>query len=293
MYKKSPTPISELNQVLGILVSSIKRELDSNFVGAYLHGSFAIGDYTQSSDVDVLIVIKQDIKNDEIGALQDLHRKLFEKLPKPWGQRIELSYAPVDIIKKYSKSPRDPSDFIRTPDWRDPSTGVPPTVYPFWYLDNGSDSLVRSEHDNTAVVRWTTRQKGIVLAGPDPKTIIDEVTPTDIAIGNRDMLRFINREWATVQKLDTVMLQTFFVTLCVRVLHTLETGTVASKKTATEWALSELDSRWKLLIQRAWKEWMGSRENLAKKADTQDSKMTVALIRYTLARAEELSMLDV
>jgi predicted nucleotidyltransferase len=286
---KHPTPIPTLNQVLEKLVEAIKSQLADNFVGAYLQGSFAIGDFTQSSDADVLVVIKEDIKNQEIDAFQKLHKQLFKDLPKPWGQRIELSYAPVDIIKTYSKTPRDPSDYPRSADWRDPSTGVPPTVYPFWYLDNGTDTLVRSEHDNTNVVRWTTREKGVVLAGPDPKTLIDEVTPTDLAIGNRDLFRFLNREWAAVEKLSTVMLQTFFVTLCVRALHTLETGTVTSKKEATEWALANLDPQWKSLIEKAWDEWSGSRENLSNKADEKDAEMTVRLIQNTLKKAEELS----
>lgn len=287
--KKYPTSIAELNQVLNLLITSLKNELGENFLGAYLQGSFAIGDFTSSSDVDVLIVIKQDIKKDEIDKFQVIHRKMFDELPKPWGQRIELSYAPVDIISEYSKIPRDPNDFSRTFDWRDPSTDVPPTVYPFWYLDNGSNSLVRSEHDNTNVVRWTVREKGVILDGPDPKKIIKKVTKKDLAIGNRDMLRFINREWTTVEKLETVMLQTFFVTLCVRSLHTLETGTVTSKKVATEWALSNLDNKWKPLIKKAWREWKGSRKNLSSKASPDDSEKTISLMNYTLQKAERLS----
>lgn len=286
---KQPTPLPRLNQVLDILLDKIKSQLGDIFLGAYLQGSFATGDFTVYSDVDVLIVIKEDIENDEINKFQVLHKKMFDELPNPWGQRIELSYAPVDIIREYSKTPRDPSDFPRTSDWRDPSTGVPPTVYPFWYLDNGSSSLVRSEHDNTNVVRWVTREEGVILDGPDPKTFINKITQKDLAIGNRDMLQFINQEWATLEKLETVMLQTFFVTLCVRCLHTLETGRVASKKVATEWALSNLDKKWKPLINRAWKEWKGSRNNLSNKADPKDSEKTISLMKYTLEKAEQLS----
>ena len=56
-------------------------------------------------------------------------------------------------------------------------SGAPPLAYPFWYLDHGSDTLVRSEHDNSQVVRWCLREKGVVLAGPDPATLVDPVSP--------------------------------------------------------------------------------------------------------------------
>lgn len=291
MKNSKPTPIPILNQVINTLVEKVKNQLGDNFVGAYLQGSFATGDFTGYSDADILIVTKEDISSDKIGAFQDLHKKMFNKLPKPWSQRIELSYAPINIIREYSKTPRDPADFRRSSDWRDPSTGVPPTVYPFWYLDNGSDSLVRSEHDNTNVVRWVTREKGIVLDGPDPKTFIDVITQQDLATGNLDMLRFINNKWASLEKLETVMLQTFFVTLCVRVLHSIKTGEVVSKKKATEWALSNLDKKWSPLIEKAWAEWKGARENLSNKASSDDAKTTISFIKYTLERANKLSEL--
>ena len=44
-----------------------------------------------------------------------------------------------------------------------------------WYLDNGSRSLIRSDHCNTLVVRWVVYEHGVVLAGPDPSTLVDPV----------------------------------------------------------------------------------------------------------------------
>jgi hypothetical protein len=42
---KSPTPYADLNQVLRELVSRIIDVLENDFVGAYLQGSFAVGDF--------------------------------------------------------------------------------------------------------------------------------------------------------------------------------------------------------------------------------------------------------
>ena len=53
-----PTPIAELNAVLQELVASVRATLGTNFIGAYLQGSFAIGDWDADSDVDFSIAIE-------------------------------------------------------------------------------------------------------------------------------------------------------------------------------------------------------------------------------------------
>ena len=50
-----PTPYPELNSVLEDLVASVKATLGEAFVGAYLQGSFAVGDFDRHSDVDFII----------------------------------------------------------------------------------------------------------------------------------------------------------------------------------------------------------------------------------------------
>lgn len=49
-----PTPYPDLNEVLDDFVASVVTALGSDFVGAYLQGSFAIGDFDQNSDVDFI-----------------------------------------------------------------------------------------------------------------------------------------------------------------------------------------------------------------------------------------------
>jgi hypothetical protein len=70
---------------------------------------------------------------------------------------------------------------------REPS-GTPPRVYPFWYLDHGADTLVRSEHDNTQVVRWCLREKSVVLTGSDPRDLIDPVSPAALRAEVRETM---------------------------------------------------------------------------------------------------------
>ncbi|HEY1878917.1 MAG TPA: hypothetical protein VGG68_03185 [Caulobacteraceae bacterium] len=41
---RGPTPFADLNAVLAHWLSEVRRVLGDNFVGAYLQGSFAVGD---------------------------------------------------------------------------------------------------------------------------------------------------------------------------------------------------------------------------------------------------------
>jgi predicted nucleotidyltransferase len=50
--EEGPTQFSELNEVLDQLVGGARQALGDNFVGAYLVGSFALGDADIHSDWD-------------------------------------------------------------------------------------------------------------------------------------------------------------------------------------------------------------------------------------------------
>ena len=82
-----------------------------------------------------------------MSTLGTLHRRLYA-LEIPWAQHLEGSYAPLALIRR-----------------------LDPERAPFLYLDNGSTELVWSNHDNTAVVRWTLREHGVVLLGPAPSGV--------------------------------------------------------------------------------------------------------------------------
>ena len=248
----SSTPYPELNDVLARLVEGAQQVLGDNFVGAYLQGSFALGDFDEASDVDALIAIADDLTPDVLPALQALHAALFA-LPSPWAQRLELAYAPVAILRHKDGQPRDPPSEPRADDWADPATsGLPPAVYPFWFLGNGTSALVRSEHDNTQVVRWVTREAGIALAGPPAAELIDPVPPDALKAEVREVLaKVLHLVLDDGLALDRQWLAAFFVTFACRAMHSLETGRITSKKAASAWAEHGLGERWSGLIQRA------------------------------------------
>jgi len=263
MSTTDPTPITELNAVLSEWLTSVQTAvqtaLGDNFVAAYLQGSFAVGDFDGDSDVDFLVAIQEELSDAQLSELQSAHARIYD-LPSPWAQHLEGSYFPLDALKRC-----------------DPSGAQP------WYLDNTSKVLVRSSHDNTLVVRWVVRERGITLAGPDPQTLIDPVTAADL---RREVQRTM-RGWAEEIRsgrspLDNCWVQTFAVLIYCRMLHTLHTGTVESKLAGTQWAKDALDSRWAGLIGRAWEERPDPSRKVRQPADPDELQKTYDFIGYAL-----------
>jgi predicted nucleotidyltransferase len=263
MTTSSPTPYPDLNAVLHELVSSVRDVLGDDVQAVYLQGSFAVGDFDGDSDVDFLIAIREELSDAQLAAVQAMHEQIYD-LPILWAQHLEGSYFSKDDLKRY-----------------DPKSEQP------WYLDNGSRVLIRSHHDNTQVVRWVTREHGIPLFGPDPKTLIDPVSANDL----KAEVRTTMREWgheiiANPVMMDSRWYQTFAVVMYCRMLQTLQTGTVESKRAGAEWGKNHLDPRWSGLIQRAWGDRPDPSSKARQAADPDELNRTVEFIRYALRLSE-------
>jgi hypothetical protein len=211
-----PTPVPELNAVLRELAASASAVLAGNFLGVWLQGSFALGDWDAHSDVDFIIGIQRDVTDAELPALQALHGRLHE-LPSHWARRLDGSYLPLPILRR-----------------------AEPARTPLLYLDNGSRALVRSDHDNTLVVRWVLREHGIALDGPPARELIEPVPAASLTAEVRATLR----EWgaellADPDRMNSSWYQSFVVLSYCRMLHTLATGRVNSKPAGAVWALSQ------------------------------------------------------
>ena len=57
------TPYDDLNTVLRLLVTRVQEALGSTFIGAYLQGSFAVGDFDEHSDVDFVVVMSEELSD--------------------------------------------------------------------------------------------------------------------------------------------------------------------------------------------------------------------------------------
>jgi hypothetical protein len=104
------------------------------------------------------------------------------------------------------------------------------------------------------IQRYVVREMGVVVEGPDPKTLIDSVSPDDI----RGAVLGVLQEWWFPMLEDPSWLRehggkyhAFAVITMCRALHALEHGTVVSKPGSTQWAREKLGSPWAGLIDRA------------------------------------------
>lgn len=259
-----PTVYSELNAVLRELVGSVRTILAENFCGAYLQGSFAVGDADVHSDVDFIVVTDEEIGSAQSTALQTMHKRIFA-LEVPWAQHLEGSYVPRGRLRH-----------------------VDPARSPYLYLDNGATELTWDNHCNTAVVRWSLREHGIVLAGPDPKDFVEPVTAGQL----RTEVLSAMPEWVAMwgpapPKVSPMSRwkQALFVLSFCRMLHTLSSGRVTSKKEAGEWALSALDAEWRSLVQHALDERPDPWLRVHQPADAELVTRTSAFIAYALEEA--------
>lgn len=264
-----PTSEPDLNRVLDALVLGVRAALGSNLVGVYLQGSFASGGWDASSDVDWIVAVAQPLSEAEVAALQGLHSALYA-IECPWAQHLEGSYFPVSVLRR-----------------EDPSRQA------LWYLDNGSQELILSDHCNSLVVRWQVREEGVALAGPPPNELIEPV-PADAL---RCEVRQTMREWAATfvdapQVIDNRWYQPFVVLSYCRMLHTLATGRIHSKKAGAGWAGSALHPRWGGLIRRAWAERPEPWRKVRERADSNDLVTTLAFVRYALELAERGDLPD-
>jgi hypothetical protein len=161
--------------------------------------------------------------------LNELHAKLHER-ETPWAQHLEGSYAPREELRR-------------------------PGSEEWLFLDNGATTLEWDRHCNTSVVRWTVRERPAVLAGPDPRELIDPV-PADALRAEAAPVLTEVAAWAHEPHAGNPSgmsrwKQPYVVLTLCRALHTIETGTVSSKREAGEWAKRTLDPEWRDLIQQA------------------------------------------
>jgi hypothetical protein len=261
-----PTPYPELNQVLAELVGGVQSILGASFIGAYLQGSFAVGDFDQHSDVDFIIVTDGELSGEQAAALQSMHGRIYD-LECPYAQHLEGSYFPQDVLRSCSQAGK-----------------------PLWYLDHGARSLVRENHCNTILVRWVVREHGVRLAGPDPAGLVEAIPVKAL---QREILSSMNG-WgqeilANPEQYNNRFYQGFIVLHYCRALHDLVNGYPGSKRAGAEWAKANLDPSWRGLIDRAWDCRHAPAVSVRQPADADDLRRTLEFVAYVIAAANSAS----
>ena len=108
-----------------------------------------------------------------------------------------------------------------------------------------------STHCNTEDVRWVLRERGIALAGPDPRAFACEVPADMLRNKMRPQIESFLPDLFTWTSFDIIWAQRYAVETLCRMLYTLQTGEVTSKRASLEWAKQELSPAWYGLIEQA------------------------------------------
>ena len=265
-------PYPELRGVLEIFVDEISTELGENLVGIYLVGSIASGDFDADSDVDFLVVTNTELTETNMKALQDIQIKIHGIDCYP-AKHLEGSYISISDLN----------------DW---STVGQKKLY---YFDNGSTAYEHSTHDNQWHVRWILRERGITLVGQKPETILK-------SIPLNEMFSEIKTTMFQVMKLyedeidrplsffNSRFGQSFAVLTYCRMLHTLHTGTIQSKKAGVKWAKQFVEPKWVNIIDQAWNEREGVRflVKIGQRAELTLLRETLDFIKYAVAQIDDI-----
>ncbi|HYO49801.1 MAG TPA: nucleotidyltransferase domain-containing protein, partial [Chloroflexia bacterium] len=129
----NPTPYSDVNAILHELLSSVQAILGDYFLGMYLYGSLALGDFDPyRSDIDFLVVTTDNLPDDLFSALQTMHARIAASDSR-WATDLEGSYIPKHALRRY-----------------DPANARHP------HIDRGEEGLDKEQHDSDWIIQRHT-----------------------------------------------------------------------------------------------------------------------------------------
>ncbi len=224
---RSPTQYPDLNDILAELTEHVEGIFGEDLVGVYLQGSFAVGDADLASDCDFLVPVRRQVTPDQEQQLRVFH----DELPTRdgfWSRHLEGSYPVAAELQSLDGLRRD-----------------------WLYIDHGSREMQWSTHCNNVVARWSLRERGVTLLGPDPTLLVNPVSPEAMRDYARTSAATFWADFFPSTSLDIGWAQRLTVATYCRYLATMSTAMGLSKRAALLWGQQHLDRRRADLLQQA------------------------------------------
>jgi predicted nucleotidyltransferase len=243
----------EAVDLLADIHARLIRLLGGNLVGIYVFGSVASDGYDPGvSDLDLLVVTARPLVAANYARLQQMHTALAGR--EQWKDRIEVAYLSRQALRTFKE--------------RASEIGIVRPGEPFHVVRAGRDWLMNW---------YDVREHAIVVAGPNPKTLIDPITRSELRACIRDYVRLFPERVSDNfhQGSDAYAV----LTMC-RSLHMNVVGETASKRAAAEWAASKYPE-WSNLISQA-QEWRLAADNEATNSAEAHTQVE-AFVDFTVA----------
>lgn len=232
MLQVAPTPYTDINELLSLLLSKLQMILGEKLVGLYLFGSLAGGYFEyKSSDIDLIAALTTDLNEQEFELLKVIHRDIA-KQDRNWEDRIETGYITMENLKK-SQSPN--------------TIAVISPGKPLHMQEASADWVIN---------RSVLYEMGVALYGPSAKAIATPVV-------REELMRAIQasvREWREfIMHTELIRRREeqayAILTMCRTLYRVRHDWKGASKKESAQWAEEEMPE-WSSLIQNAlvWRE---------------------------------------
>jgi len=251
------TPYADVDEVLEQLADQVGAALGNNFVGLYLIGSLAGGDFEyQSSDLDFVVATRVELDDGEVTRLRLMHDAIAARNPR-WGGRLEGIYISNAALR------------CRLPGERHP------------YINEDHPLSISPLDQAWTINRWELRDHGVAITGPPSRGLIDPISETELKAA---MLEELHSWWRPLAKggpkMEPRRYQAFAILTMCRALYLLQYGQVASKPKAARWAESTLDPKWRPIIRQAL-QW---RDDLS--IDRAALRETLRFVRFALDDAD-------
>ncbi|MGF7035190.1 streptomycin 3'-adenylyltransferase [Paenibacillus mucilaginosus] len=235
------------------LAALLENELKEQLTGIYLHGSLAMGGFhPEHSDIDVLVVVKRKLTQEEKKRIARGLLAFEERLPGGGG--VELSVITASSMEH----------------WKHPAS------FEFHYSAAHRDRYRADENyicgggtdPDLAAHLTVTYHRGIALYGPPVRSVVPEI-PREHYMDSI----FSDIENATEQIAAKPVYYT--LNLC-RVLYYLREGIVSSKVEGGAWGLSVLPPEYRPLIRQCLDEYSG----LKQQPSAQNSRLAEEFAGY-------------
>lgn len=238
-----PTPYQAVNLIVNDYLDQLTKLLGKQIVGVYLYGSLTYNDFhSQSSDIDLMIIVQTPLNTDQINDLKKLHQDLENQHPT-WQNRIEASYTPVKMLDQ-----------------------IMPPKQPRPYYGEGK-MWAEADYGHEWIINLYLLDKhGQTLYGRPLHELIHDI---DVQEVQKACVRDLFKEWAPKLHdsdwLNNSHYQSYLVLNLCRIFHAVVRADPQSKSISTAW-VKETYPQWRDLIDSAQKWVYGAK--MQKQAET-------------------------